>query len=124
MILVKSVVAMWHSAELWCLPASIMRRWYLAARVGSMRRAWPAAMNKSSVVVLLPQRIVPTRRPGEVLAVQQSVRTRTRPETPAIEQRGPLGGPLPSIAASGRGTNRCPTARVRAVMATAAAAAS
>ena len=32
---VSRVVAMWQTAEVWCLPASTMSRWYLAARVGS-----------------------------------------------------------------------------------------
>ena len=60
--------------------------------LGGRPRGWVSAVPrtqraKSSVVVLLPQRIVSTPPPGEALAVQQSVRTCTRPETPAIEQR-------------------------------------
>src|SRR5215207_11280268 len=63
MIRVSSVVAMWQSAELWCLPASIMRRWYLAARVGSIRRAWPAAMNSASRSTASPRLVGPPCRP-------------------------------------------------------------
>jgi hypothetical protein len=53
---------MWHSAELWCLPASVMRRWYLAARVGSMRRAWPAAMNRACRRTASPRLVGPPCR--------------------------------------------------------------
>ena len=61
--MVKSVVAMWQSAELWCLPASIMRRWYLAARVGSIRRACPAAMNSACRKTASPRLVGPPCRP-------------------------------------------------------------
>ena len=53
---------MWQSAELWCLPASVMSRWYFAARVGSMRRAWPAAMNSACRRTASPRLVGPPCR--------------------------------------------------------------
>jgi hypothetical protein len=46
---------------------------------------------KSPVVVLLPQRIVPTRRPAKRSRFNNP--SERAPRTPAIEQRGPLGDP-------------------------------
>jgi hypothetical protein len=49
---------------------------------------------KSPVVVLLPQRIVPTRRPAKRSRFNNPLGR--APRTPAIEQRGPVRGPEPA----------------------------
>ena len=82
---------MWQSAELWCLPASTISRWYFAARVGSRRRAWSALMNRASRSRASPRLVGPPCRPE----TPEASRDGTRPlkERAAARERNRLASP-------------------------------